>query len=71
MLAPLLFVSPGQVNFVNVSGEPFPYIGIERIGEPFVEQATAFRVEAVAAGFYTTPEGRPQGNVTTVGTDGV
>ncbi len=70
-LAPLLFASPSQVNFVNSSGQPFPFIAIERIGEPFVEQATAIRAVPLAPGFYTSPQGQPLGNIITLDAGGI
>jgi len=58
-LAPLYYVSPTQINYLMVSSDPNPWIGIERVGTTYVPEGMAVSVSPVAAGFYTVPTAGP------------
>jgi hypothetical protein len=57
VLAPLLYVSPTQINYVLQSPGPFAWIGIERVGEPFVAQGMAVPVNSIVPGLFTLDGG--------------
>ena len=54
LLAPLLYVSPAQINYVVPKGlsDYLVAVSIERIGEPFIEGATALRLEPTVPGLF-------------------
>ncbi len=52
-LAPLLYVSPTQINFVLQASGPFAYVGVEKVGLPFVERGMGVMVQPVAPGLFT------------------
>ena len=56
-LAPLLYVSPTQINYIMPSSDPYPWVGLERVGTPYVPKGVAVPVSAVAAGFYSVGQG--------------
>jgi uncharacterized protein (TIGR03437 family) len=52
-LAPLLYVSPTQINYVLNSSDPYAWVSIERIGSPFVPKGMAVPIDPIAPGFYS------------------
>jgi uncharacterized protein (TIGR03437 family) len=56
-LAHLLYVSPTQINYVMPSSDPYPWVGIEIVGMPYVPKGIAVPVQAVAPGFYSVGAG--------------
>jgi uncharacterized protein (TIGR03437 family) len=53
ILAPLLYVSPTQINYLMASSDSFTWVSLERVGSPYVPKGVAVPVETVAAGFYS------------------
>ncbi|MCU1327728.1 MAG: conserved repeat domain [Bryobacterales bacterium] len=51
-LAPLLYVSPSQVNYVLDSSDPYAWVDIEKVGTPYVPQATAVQIVDLAPAFF-------------------
>jgi uncharacterized protein (TIGR03437 family) len=56
-LAPLLYVSPGQINYVLESTDPFAWVGIELVGAPFVAQGMIVPIIPIAPGLFTLDGG--------------
>jgi uncharacterized protein (TIGR03437 family) len=58
-LAPLLYVSATQINYVMTSSDPFfAAISIERVGSPFVPKGIGVDIDnSFAPGFYTVGAG--------------
>ena len=56
-LAKLLYVSPVQINYVMPSSDPYPWVGIERVGTPYVAKGIAVAVSPLAPGFYSLGSG--------------
>src|SRR5581483_1052516 len=58
-LAPLLYVSPTQINYrmtpgdASVSEGTFAFVTIETVGKPFVQEGVAVPVSGIAPGFFT------------------
>jgi len=68
VLAPLLYVSPTQINYVmrlidppvdygERTGDPFAWISIERVGSPWVAQWMSVPVRILAPGLFTQGDG--------------
>ncbi len=57
MLAPLLYVSPTQINYVMPSSDPFAWISIERVGSPWIAQGVSVPISTLAAGLFTVGDG--------------
>jgi uncharacterized protein (TIGR03437 family) len=55
MLAPLLYVSPTQINYVLNSTDPYAWVGIELVGTPYVPQGITVPIAALAPGFFAVP----------------
>jgi uncharacterized protein (TIGR03437 family) len=55
LLAPLLYVSPGQINYLVPKGlaDYLVSASVERVGEPLVEHATALRLERTVPAIFT------------------
>jgi uncharacterized protein (TIGR03437 family) len=55
LLAPLLYVSSSQINYLVPKGlaDYLVSVSVERIGEPFVEHATALRLERTVPSIFT------------------
>lgn len=70
VLAPLLYVSPTQINYVLQSPGPFAWIGIERVGEPFVAQGMAVPVNSIVPGLFTLDGGLAAASAVRVAPDG-
>jgi uncharacterized protein (TIGR03437 family) len=51
-LAPLLYVSPTQINYVLNSSDPYAWVDIERIGAPYMPHGITVPIAAVAPGFF-------------------
>jgi uncharacterized protein (TIGR03437 family) len=51
-LAPLLYVSPTQINYVLNSSDPYAWVDIERIGTPYVPQGMTVPIATLAPGFF-------------------
>ncbi len=54
-LAPLLFVSQNQINYVLNSSDAYAWVDIERVGMPYVPQGVTVPIEALAPGFFAAP----------------
>jgi uncharacterized protein (TIGR03437 family) len=52
-LAPLLYVSPTQINFEIQASGPFAYVGIEKVGSPFVARGMGVMIQPLAPGLFT------------------
>ncbi len=53
LLAPLLYVSPTQINYVLNSSDPYAWVDIERIDTPYVPQGMTVPIAALAPGFFS------------------
>lgn len=51
-LAPLLFVSPTQINYMLNSADPYAWVDIERVGTPYVPQGMTVPIAPLAPGFF-------------------
>ncbi len=51
-LAPLLYVSPTQINYVLNSSDPYAWVDIERVGTPYVPQGITVPIAALSPGFF-------------------
>ncbi len=56
-LAPLLYVSQTQINYVMTSSDTFAFIGIERLGSTYVEKGIGVSIEPLEPGFYSVGSG--------------
>jgi uncharacterized protein (TIGR03437 family) len=56
-LAPLLYVSPTQINYVMTSSDVFAFIGIERVGSTYVEKGIGVSINPLDPGFYSVGAG--------------
>jgi uncharacterized protein (TIGR03437 family) len=56
-LAPLLYVSPTQINYVMTSSDTFAFIGIERVGSTYVEKGIGVSIGPLEPGFYSVGAG--------------
>jgi len=54
-LAPLLYVSPTQINYLLNSPDPYAWVDIERVGTPYVPQGMTVQIAALAPGFFVAP----------------
>jgi uncharacterized protein (TIGR03437 family) len=54
-LAPLLYVSPTQINYLLNSTDSYAWVDIERIGVPYTPQGMTVPIAAVAPGFFAAP----------------
>ena len=69
-LAPLLYVSPGQINYVLESTDPFAWVSIERVGSPYVPQGLAVPIVPIAPGLFTMDGGLAAANAVSVAPNG-
>jgi uncharacterized protein (TIGR03437 family) len=51
-LAPLIYVSPGQINYILNSTDPYAFVDIERVGTPYLPKGMVVPIAAIAPGFY-------------------
>jgi len=51
-LAPLLYVSPTQINYLLNSSDPYAWVDIEHVGTPYVPQGITVPIAALAPGFF-------------------
>jgi uncharacterized protein (TIGR03437 family) len=51
-LAPLIYVSPTQINYILNSTDPYAWVDIERVGSPYVPQGMVVPIQPIAPGFY-------------------
>jgi uncharacterized protein (TIGR03437 family) len=51
-LAPLLYVSPTQINYVLNSSDPYAWVDIERVGSPYVPHGMTVPIIALAPGLF-------------------
>jgi uncharacterized protein (TIGR03437 family) len=65
-LAPLLYVSPTQINYVMTSSDAFAFIGIERVGSTYVERGIGVSIGPLEAGFYSVGAGLAAGSALSV-----
>jgi uncharacterized protein (TIGR03437 family) len=56
-LAPLLYVSPTQINYVLNSTDPYAWVDIERVGSPYVPQGMTVPIASVAPGLFSVGAG--------------
>jgi uncharacterized protein (TIGR03437 family) len=56
-LAPLLYVSQTQINYVMTSSDTFAFIGIERVGSTYVENGIGVSIGTLEPGFYSVGAG--------------
>jgi len=54
-LAPLLYVSPTQINYVLNSSDPYAWVDIEQVGTPYVPQGMTVPIALLAPGFFSAP----------------
>jgi uncharacterized protein (TIGR03437 family) len=54
-LAPLLYVSPTQINYVLNSTDSYAWVDIERLGSPYVPQGMTVPIATLAPGFFPGP----------------
>ena len=54
-LAPLMYVSPTQINYVLNSSDPYAWVDIEEVGTPYVPQGVTVPIAPVAPGFFSAP----------------
>jgi len=52
-LAPLLYVSPTQINYLLNSTDTSAWVDIERVGTPYVPQGMVVPIAPIAPGFFT------------------
>ncbi len=65
-LAPLLYVSATQINYVMTSSDPYAWVAIERVGSPYVPKGMAVPIEPLAPVLYSTPNFLAAANSITV-----
>jgi uncharacterized protein (TIGR03437 family) len=53
MLAPLLYVSPTQINYVLNSTDPYAWVDVETVGTPYVPQGMTVPIATLAPGFFS------------------
>jgi uncharacterized protein (TIGR03437 family) len=63
ILAPLLYVSPTQINYVLPSSNPFAWISIERVGSPYAPEGIAVPISSIAPGLFSVGDGLAAANV--------
>ncbi|HVW11739.1 MAG TPA: FG-GAP-like repeat-containing protein, partial [Bryobacteraceae bacterium] len=51
-LAPLLYVSPTQINYLLTSSDPVTFVDIEHVGTPWTQHAIVVNVVPMAPGFF-------------------
>ncbi len=56
-LAPLLYVSPTQINYVMTSSDTFAFIGIERVGSTYAEKGIGVSIGPLEPGVYSVGAG--------------
>jgi uncharacterized protein (TIGR03437 family) len=71
MLAPLLYVSPTQINYVLPSTDPYAWVGIERVGSAYLPKGLAVPIVPLAPDLYSTPNFLAAANAITVSPGGV
>jgi FG-GAP-like repeat len=71
-LAPLIYVSPTQINYVMTSSDKFAWIGIEKVGTPYIPKGIGLRPlpSALQVGLYTESDGLAAANAVRVAPDG-
>jgi uncharacterized protein (TIGR03437 family) len=69
-LAPLLYVSPTQINYVLRSTDPFAWVGIERIGSPYVPKGVAVPISTLAPSLFSVGQGVAAANAVRITTAG-
>lgn len=69
-LAPLLYVSPTQINYVLPSSDAFAWIGIERVGSPFVQKGMSVPIITLGVGLYSVGNGLAAASAVRVAPDG-
>jgi uncharacterized protein (TIGR03437 family) len=68
-LAPLLYVSPTQINYVMTSRDEFAFIGIERVGSPYVKKGIGVSISPLEPGFYSIGAGIAAASALSVSTN--
>jgi uncharacterized protein (TIGR03437 family) len=69
-LAPLIYVSPTQINYVMTSSDVFAWIGIEKAGTPYVPKGIGLAPSSYQVGLYTESGGLAAANAVRVAPDG-
>jgi uncharacterized protein (TIGR03437 family) len=67
-LAPLLYVSPTQINYVLNSSDPYAWVDLERVGMPYVPQGMTVQIAPLAPGFFAAPTANAPGYLSLYGT---
>jgi uncharacterized protein (TIGR03437 family) len=70
-LAPLLYVSASQINYILNSSDPYAWVDIERVGSTYVPQGMTVPVATLAPGFFTVAAGIPAASAVRVAADGM
>ena len=68
-LAPLIYVSPTQINYVMTSADTFAWIGIEQVGTTYVPKGVGLTPVAKAIGIFNS-NGVPAASAISVAADG-
>lgn len=68
-LAPLIYVSPTQINYVMTSSDTFAWIGIEHVGAPYIPKGIGLAPATAATGLFNT-NGVAAANAVSVAPDG-
>lgn len=69
-LAPLIFVSPTQINYIMTSSQAFAWIGIERVGSAYVPKGIGLAPSSLQVGLYAEPGGLAAATAVSVAPDG-
>jgi uncharacterized protein (TIGR03437 family) len=56
-LAPLLYVSPTQINYLLTSSDPYAWVAIERVGSPYVPKGMSVPISPLAPGLFSVGPG--------------
>jgi uncharacterized protein (TIGR03437 family) len=56
-LAPLLYVSPTQINYLLTSSDPYAWVSVERVGSPYVPKGMSVPIVPIAPGLFSVGTG--------------
>jgi uncharacterized protein (TIGR03437 family) len=65
-LAPLLYVSPTQINYLLNSSDPYAWVAIERVGSPYVPKGMSVPINSIASGLFSVGAGLAAASAVTV-----
>ena len=69
-LAPLLYVSPTQINYVLTSTDPYAWVSIERVGSPYVPKGISVPISRLAPGLFALGSGLAAASAVRIAADG-